>query len=318
MPLRINAETRIAIQAQAPNEFSVKLNPDQTSSTLNFSFGLNPKAFLPKYGDGVTFKITLLEGSNKVELYSKYIDPKNNPCDRKWFDESIDFSRWSGKNVVLNFSTDPGPVGNIGWDWAYWGDISFSNNSNKNYYQQVYDNQDILIYKNNNVSPRAFMVYDVVNVLNQNDAFAQLKNPNVDLKQTAIVENLPVNLVNTINQNNHIEADKGNTKLINSGELDITITTKTAGLLVVSDQYYPGWDAVIDGQQVPIYAVDGILKGVFLDSGTHKIKFEYKPLSFLIGIIITTLSLAFTLTIFFLKFLKDAKQHKIADSTHTI
>ncbi len=294
-PLRIDTATKTAIEAQAPNQFSVKLNLPQKSSILNFSIGLSPKVFLPKYGDGVTFKITLLDGNNKVDLYSKYIDPKNNPCDRKWFDENINLSKWSGKNIILNFSTDPGPVGNIGSDLAYWGNISLSDSNSSLHYRQVYDNQNILIYQNNHVLPRAFIVYDVVNVLNQNDAFVQLKNPNIDLKQTAIIENLPVDLAHTINQNDHLEPDKGNAKLISSGELDVAITTKASGLLVVSDQYYPGWEATVDGKQTPIYAVDGIFRGIFLNAGTHTIKFEYKPLSFLIGGIISIISLLFTI-----------------------
>ena len=28
----------------------------------------------------------------------------------------------SGENVVLRFTTNPGPAGNTGWDWAVWGE----------------------------------------------------------------------------------------------------------------------------------------------------------------------------------------------------
>ena len=139
----------------------------------------------------------------------------------------------------MNFSTDPGPVGNIGSDLGYWGNISLSDSNSSLHYRQVYDNQKISIYQNNHVLPRAFIVYDVVNVLNQNDAFVQLKNPNIDLKQTAIIEILPVDLAHTINQNDHLEPDKGNAKLISSGELDVAITTKASGLSVVSDHIIP-------------------------------------------------------------------------------
>ena len=60
---------------------------------LNFSIGLDPEVFLPYRGDGVDYQITLLENEKSFDLFSKYIDPKNNPCDKQWFNESmLDFA----------------------------------------------------------------------------------------------------------------------------------------------------------------------------------------------------------------------------------
>ena len=152
--LNINGATRMTIWSHPPQQFSVKLNIPQSSPTLDFSIGLSPDVFLPQHGDGVTFKVTLLDGSHTFDLYSRYIDPKNNPCDRKWFDESVDLTNWSGKEVTLNFSTNSGPIGNNAWDWAFWGAISLSAKTNPSQpaqdhlsYEQIYRDRDVVIYQ---------------------------------------------------------------------------------------------------------------------------------------------------------------------------
>ena len=49
------------------------------------------------------------------------------------------------------------------------------------------------------------------------------------------------------------------------------------GLLVVSETFYPGWEAMVDGQPLPIYEVFGALRGVVLDSGNHRVEMRYRP-----------------------------------------
>jgi hypothetical protein len=70
------------------------------------------------------------------------------------------------------------------------------------------------------------------------------------------------------------------------------------GLLVVSDLFYPGWNAEVtsaDGTrtQVPILLTNRIMRGVVLPAGTHRITYVYRPLSFYAGAV---LSLAAWLT----------------------
>ncbi len=296
--LNINGYSATAIFAHPPQEFYLELFIPQTSSSLDFSIGLNPQVFQPDQGDGVTFKIMVSDANGQVPVFSRYIDPKQIPCDRKWFEESINLEKWAGKNILFTFVTEGGPVGDTSWDWAYWGNIQLKSPSENERaanettstpkYRLVYQDIDVQIYQNENVLPRAFVVYNVANVSNFNDSLAQLASPSIDLKQTAVVENLPDELANSINKNGQqMQADAGGAKLISSGELDVEVTMHAAGLLVVSEQYYPGWKASIDGKPAPIYAVDGIFRGVFLEKGSHLVKFTYRPASFIIGAFIS-------------------------------
>jgi uncharacterized membrane protein YfhO len=39
--------------------------------------------------------------------------------------------------------------------------------------------------------------------------------------------------------------------------------------------FYPGWVALIDGKEEPIYQTNYLLRGVFLPSGNHKVEMYY-------------------------------------------
>jgi hypothetical protein len=77
------------------------------------------------------------------------------------------------------------------------------------------------------------------------------------------------------------------------------IASNTAGLLVVTDLFYPGWIADEGGRRLEILRADGRFRAVALPAGTHRVTFRYRPLSFLAG---AAISLAALLTLLFLAY----------------
>jgi hypothetical protein len=65
------------------------------------------------------------------------------------------------------------------------------------------------------------------------------------------------------------------------------------GWLVVSDAYYPGWQARVDGAPTVIYPADGLFRAVWVSAGPHQVDFVYRPASVQIGALITVLGCAF-------------------------
>jgi hypothetical protein len=53
-----------------------------------------------------------------------------------------------------------------------------------------------------------------------------------------------------------------------------------AGLLVLSEVYYRGWEARIDGQPAPIEQVNHLLRALFVPAGAHHIEFVFRAPSF--------------------------------------
>jgi hypothetical protein len=55
------------------------------------------------------------------------------------------------------------------------------------------------------------------------------------------------------------------------------------GYLVLTDIYYPGWQATVDGEPTEILLANHAFRAVGLGAGDHTVIFEYTPLSFRIG-----------------------------------
>jgi hypothetical protein len=53
--------------------------------------------------------------------------------------------------------------------------------------------------------------------------------------------------------------------------------------LVLSDQYYPGWRASVDGVEAPILRANAVFRAVALPPGAHTVVFSYRPWSFTLG-----------------------------------
>lgn len=50
-----------------------------------------------------------------------------------------------------------------------------------------------------------------------------------------------------------------------------------SGLLVVTDQFFPGWSATVDGEPVEILKANANFRGVPLTDGRHVVEFRYRP-----------------------------------------
>ena len=116
----INGEARLVL-AQHPNsEVVFKNRSILKNAELEFGIGINQTAW-DKPGDGVVFEISIVdEESQDILIFSKYLDPKNNIEDQKWFDEQVDLSNFSGQEVSFVFKTTGGSQGNISYDWSGW------------------------------------------------------------------------------------------------------------------------------------------------------------------------------------------------------
>ncbi len=73
-------------------------------------------------------------------------------------------------------------------------------------------------------------------------------------------------------------------------EVDVRATAARRSVVVLSDVFYPGWHATVDGHDAPIRRVDYLLRGVAVGPGSHIVRFTYRPASYRIGWIISILT----------------------------
>ena len=76
-----------------------------------------------------------------------------------------------------------------------------------------------------------------------------------------------------------------------NNRLQFLVKSKEDSLLVLSDTYYPGWKAFVDGTPQKIYQADYAFRAVPLGAETHRVEFIYDPMSFKLGAGVTLLGI---------------------------
>jgi uncharacterized membrane protein YfhO len=60
------------------------------------------------------------------------------------------------------------------------------------------------------------------------------------------------------------------------------------GMVVLSDTYFPGWRARVDGKPVEIYPVNAAMRGVLVPGGgLHTVTMRYRPATVIWGALLT-------------------------------
>jgi hypothetical protein len=77
---------------------------------------------------------------------------------------------------------------------------------------------------------------------------------------------------------------------IGDGDVGLRVASQGGGFLVLSENAYPGWRALVDGSEVPIYRTDVTLQGVVVPPGTHRIDFTLESRSLRWGLIMSGIS----------------------------
>ncbi len=73
----------------------------------------------------------------------------------------------------------------------------------------------------------------------------------------------------------------------------VTVKTSQAGngFLVLMDSYFPGWKVTVDGKEEKILRANHYYRAVQLGPGAHTLEFDYFPVGFKAGLIVSAISL---------------------------
>jgi hypothetical protein len=139
---------------------------------------------------------------------------------------------------------------------------------------------DVKIYENLRVLSRAFMAPAAEVVGDEPAARARLAGPQLDLAQTVILA-----------EGEAVAVSPGATVSITSYTPEnVRLATQGAGYLVLTDAWYPGWMATLDGAPVPIRRADLMFRAVYVPEGAHTVEFRFEPASVRAGLWISGLA----------------------------
>ncbi len=157
-----------------------------------------------------------------------------------------------------------------------------------NSFPLVYQDEAWHIYENPNPLPRAFVVHQAISVTESSLALIQLRQATFNPRQTVILETtepLP-----PLPPQGH-SADQVTLTRYSPSAIEIHAKVDSPAFLVLLDTYYPGWQALVDGQPTPIKRANYFGRAVYLPAGSHTVQFVYRPVPFRIGIALSSVGL---------------------------
>lgn len=152
---------------------------------------------------------------------------------------------------------------------------------------KVYEDRSVAVLESKSAVPRAFMVYDWEVSTSDTKILDSLLNPKFPLKDKIILEAEPSIKVssNRIHQYTLKFLDYQPQASL------LVVKTDSEGLLFISDAFYPGWQAYVDGAETQIFRADFAFRAISVPTGEHEVKMIYHPDSFYTGLKISGVSL---------------------------
>jgi hypothetical protein len=131
---------------------------------------------------------------------------------------------------------------------------------------------------------RAFLVGEALAFETQEEVLREIGSPEFDPGQRVLIvsDDLPPEYSGPVEPG-------GEVKILNHrpNRIAIEASCDRPCFLVLSDAYYPGWEATVDGEPAAIIRADYAFRAVWLEVGDHRIEMVCRPRSFRTGIILS-------------------------------
>jgi hypothetical protein len=148
----------------------------------------------------------------------------------------------------------------------------------------LYGSGQMWVYRLNATSPRVYVASRVIEV-DSEAVLEQEELPEFDRTEEALVDEQSMDsLTRSYSQpmsDSGPAPTTGEARIVNYQRNAVTVDVATdhAGILVLHDIYYPGWEVKVDGESRPVLRANLLFRGVEITPGRHRVEFEFRPLS---------------------------------------
>jgi hypothetical protein len=144
--------------------------------------------------------------------------------------------------------------------------------------QMVFQGQaGVNVYENPNAFPRVWSVHQSRKVLGPQQAHDLLADSGFDARnEVFLVGEVPPRLASCTGDEVWMPRHEPN-------YVRIEARIECRGMVILTDTWFPGWRATVDGKSAKIERAYGFLRGVLVEPGNHTIEMRYRPLSVYFG-----------------------------------
>lgn len=150
-----------------------------------------------------------------------------------------------------------------------------------------------LVFENVQVMPRVFLASNYEGVpegVSNSELIDKISDGEFDFRNSLILEK--DSMISP-------QFGEGRAEILSYEPQEVVIKTESEQpkILFLSDNYYPGWKATVDGNEVEVMRANYTFRAVALTPGEHEVRFYFDSLSFKVGGLISVLSLGLLLSL---------------------
>lgn len=157
-------------------------------------------------------------------------------------------------------------------------------------FRLVLEADGLEVYENLRAFPRAFLVNHAEIVGNRDEMFEIMADPAFEPAKTCLLEKP---LTGPFPEGRGVSEGKADVLKRSNNEEVVEVSAEQDSILVLTDTYYPGWYAWIDGIPTEVFPAYSLFRAVRVPKGEHTIVFRFQPWSFRIGLTLSTITLVF-------------------------
>ena len=148
------------------------------------------------------------------------------------------------------------------------------------------------VYRNDDALPRAYVVPQAQVISDEEGLLTELSGQTFDPRRVVLLRPAPsqepISYPPVPRPSPFIPLSPA----YSPNAVQIAVSLDWDGFLVLSDTYYPGWRAYVDGEEKEILRANYAFRALPLESGQHTVLFKYEPLSFKVGLAISLITWA--------------------------
>ena len=164
------------------------------------------------------------------------------------------------------------------------------------------------LYENHYMLPRAFLVKQF-QVLSSEQEFAEAFHElTFDPQSTILLEKEPTSFIE-LKKKPSVPNLHSAVRVLSyeNNRIILQVNTSEAALLFMSEAYYPGWQAYVDGQQSEVLRANYIFRAIPVGPGSHRVEVVCEPSCFKVGLMISLLTVLSLLAVGVISSLKSKK-----------
>jgi len=299
----INKDSKNVFFEHAPGGIKVTLKKPAKAEYFYVYPAMSQDSFGIAKGDGVRFIAKINKQGTFIDEQEITLNAAHKKEDQKWFTMKLGPFPDGGNSYDFTLELITDKIGDNAYDWSGWGGFLWDTDLNKTMdkYKLIYD-KEMKIYENKDYIPRLRFIDETLCVKQNSDkeknydnVVTLMKSKEKDIRNLAIVESN-----NCENKKYNPLAGKISNQKFEDQTVSFTYSSTEDQYGLLSDTYYSGWEIYVNGKKGIIDPVNLAFRGFKLPKGNNvKIRIIYEPWTVKIGLLVTLITLGFSIYLVF-------------------